>query len=81
MSLMFIRLIVIFCKCSFTDLNHAGEDCWNDCNDIQGRCEWCGNDGWCCRKEWIGNGCDGSIGGTNSHECVLNPGKNILSYK
>ena len=62
-------------------MNHAGEDCWDDCNEIQGQCDWCGNAvGWCCRKEWIGNGCDGSIGGTNGHECVLNPGKNILSY-
>ena len=48
---------------------------------MEGQCDWCGNVGWCCRKEWIGNGCDGSIGGTNRHECVLNPGKNILSYK
>ena len=51
-----------------------------NCNGMEGQCDWCGNDGWCCRKEWIGNGCDGSIGGTNRHACVLNPGKNILSY-
>ena len=59
---------------------HAGEDCWNNCNYVEGQCDWCGNVGWCCRKEWIGNGCDGSIGGTNQHQCVLNPGTNILSY-
>ena len=51
-----------------------------NCNGMEGQCDWCGNDGWCCRKEWIGNGCDGTIGGINRHECVLNPGKNILSY-
>ena len=47
---------------------------------MEGQCDWCGNAGWCCRKEWIGNGCNGSIGGANQHECVLNPGTNILSY-
>ena len=58
-----------------------GENCWYNCNEMDGPCDWCGNVGLCCRKEWIGNGCDGSIGGTNIHECVLSPGKNILSYK
>ena len=57
-----------------TDLEHSDEDCWNGCNYAQGKCGWCGNDGWCCRKEWIGNGCDGSFGGANQHLCVLKPG-------
>ena len=47
---------------------------------MDGPCDWCGNDKLCCRLDWIGNECDGSIGGANQHECVLNPGTNILSY-
>ena len=54
-------------------------NCWNWCNEMDGPCDWCGNVKLCCRKGWIGNGCDGSIGGTNQHQCVLNPGTNILS--
>ena len=38
----------------------------------EGKCDWCGTDGWCCRKGWVGNGCDGTIGGSNGHQCVLN---------
>ena len=61
----------------FADLQNAGEDCWNyHCNFEQGPCNWCGADGWCCRQGWtVGNGCVGSFGGANGHECVLKPGK------
>jgi len=55
------------------DLKHAGEQCWWGCNQKQGKCDYCGADGWCCRKNWIGNGCDGSFGGPWSHQCFLNP--------
>merc|ERR1711935_238886 len=48
-------------------------NCWNWCNEMDGPCDWCGNVKLCCRKGWIGNGCDGSIGDTNQHQCVLNP--------
>ena len=41
-------------------------------------CDWCGLDGWCCRKDWVGNGCDGTIGGTNHHRCQLYPGMYVL---
>jgi len=54
-------------------LEHAGEDCWNGCNSKEGKCDWCGADGWCCRQGSIGNGCDGTIGGQNNHMCVLKP--------
>merc|ERR1719471_2275410 len=55
-------------------LKNAGQDCWNGCNYKQGKCSWCGLDGYCCRKGWTpGNGCDGSFGGDNIHACVLNP--------
>ena len=57
-------------------LEHSGESCWNKCNQQEGSCKWCGADGMCCRKGWIGNGCDGRIGGAG-HQCVLNPGKKI----
>ena len=61
----------------FADLEHAGEDCYAGCNQRDGKCNWCGGDGWCCRKGWVGNGCDGELGGDNRHECTLKPGKPI----
>ena len=59
------------------NLLNGGKDCWFACQGKQGKCNWCGDDGWCCRKEWIGNGCDGVIGGTK-HTCVLNPNNGIV---
>ena len=55
-------------------LKNQGKDCWTGCNRTQGMCDWCGFDGWCCRKDWIGNGCDGNFGGPNNHQCVLKAG-------
>ena len=55
-------------------IEHSGEDCWAGCNQQQGKCDWCGIDGWCCRQNWIGNGCDGIFGGIMSHRCVAKPG-------
>ena len=53
-------------------MENAGRDCWNGCKKQQGKCEWCGFDGYCCRKNFApGNGCDGSFGGQNRHVCVL----------
>ena len=61
-----------------TDLEHSGEDCWSGCltnvGHHEGKCDWCGNAGWCCKNGQIGNGCDGTFGGADQHECVLNPG-------
>ena len=54
-------------------MEHGGEDCYNECNGQEGKCDWCGPDGWCCRKNWAKNGCDGTIGGTTNHQCVLKP--------
>ena len=59
-------------------LEHAGENCWNPCNTRQGKCNWCGTDGWCCSLGSIGNGCDGSFGGDRGHVCVIKPGKLIF---
>ena len=59
--------------------NH-GKDCWDECDEQQGLCSWCGTGGFCCRKElklaYIGNGCDGNFGGDNYHACAIPPGKN-----
>jgi len=75
--LRFILLIGIFGSIiglsEASDLEHIGEDCWGDCNAEQGQCNWCGYDGWCCRKDWTGNGCDGTFGGENQHVCVQKP--------
>ena len=55
-------------------LENGFQDCWNGCNKQEGKCAWCGTDGWCCRKDRVGNGCDGNIGGPNNHQCVLKTG-------
>ena len=60
------------------DLQHFDEDCWSGCNRTQGTCSWCGGDGLCCRESYIGNGCDGRIGGATGHRCVLKPGKVVI---
>merc|ERR1712129_632567 len=57
-------------------LEHGGKDCWNGCNKKQGKCNWCGADGFCCKMGWIGNECDGSFGGPYGHQCVLNTSQN-----
>ena len=58
-----------------TELKHKGKNCLKKCEKTQGRCNWCGSKGYCCRKNWTaGNGCDGSFGGTNQHVCALKPG-------
>jgi len=55
-------------------LENAGQKCWNHCHGTQGKCSWCGLDGYCCRKGWFpGNECDGSFGGHGDHVCVLKP--------
>ena len=57
-------------------MENGGKDCFDACKK-QGRCDWCGMDGFCCRKDRIGNGCDGTFGGQN-HQCVLKPGNVFL---
>merc|ERR1712241_1512313 len=57
-------------------LENDGENCWSACNEIQGKCSWCGAEGYCCRKDWqTGNGCDGTFGGNGHHECHLKSSK------
>ena len=55
-------------------MENGGKNCLVGCNKEQGKCDWCGMDGWCCRKDSVGNGCDGTFGGINDHQCVLKPG-------
>ena len=59
---------------SSMDLENSGQDCWSECNYQQGLCSWCGSEGYCCRKNYYGDGCDGSFGGDTAHVCVLKPG-------
>ena len=56
------------------ELLNSGKNCWSNCNNQQGKCLWCGRDGWCCRKNWIlSHGCDGTFGGETGHQCTLKP--------
>merc|ERR1712129_160126 len=68
-----------------TGLENGGQNCWGDCNNQQGKCAWCGTDGWCCRKGWTGNGCDGTYGGDDHHLCVSDhkycPGSITISFE
>ena len=58
----------------FEDVRNAGKECFQKCKMQNGPCDWCGPDGWCCRLNRVRNGCDGTFGGANQHQCVLNPG-------
>jgi len=63
-------------------LENGGKDCWTGCKSKQGKCDYCGFDGYCCRKGWTaGNGCDGSFGGENGHQCVLKPSSSTNECK
>ena len=59
-------------------LENAGQDCWNGCNQQQGKCSWCGAEGFFCQKGWQGNECDGSFGGESMHACELKPEGNVV---
>merc|ERR1712083_552173 len=72
-------LSITNCCSAPKELENAGKDCWKGCESTQGKCEWCGADGYCCRKGWtLGNGCDGSFGGWRGHTCVLNPNEKSI---
>merc|ERR1711936_325906 len=62
-------------KDSQNDIENEGKGCWDECNAVQGPCEWCGKLGMCCTMKpgWTdtSNGCDGTFGGATSHECAL----------
>ena len=70
------RLNIFYIDFLNLEVDHFGEDCYSDCNERQGPCNWCG-DGYCCRKDWYdpANGCDGKhgISGLDYHVCVAGP--------
>jgi len=52
---------------------NIGKLCWNECNDQQGYCDWCGTYGLCCSRtlaDGPSNGCDGKLGSKNSFICA-----------
>ncbi len=61
--MLFLCIIIALRQSMGEGLAHEGEDCWVDCGQKGGPCEWCGSTGMCCRQGSIGDGCDGSIGG------------------
>ena len=82
--LIFICIIQNIANVKGSPLENGGEKCWGRCNKQEGKCDWCGTEGWCCRKDRIGNGCDGTFGGSGvfntgvHHECHLHPGMYIV---
>merc|ERR1712050_106971 len=39
-------------------LENADQDCWSACGGKQGKCRFCGTEGYCCRKDFkVGDGC------------------------
>ena len=54
---------------------NEGKECWATCGRKNGNCSWCGGSGMCCRQgqNWIKEGCNGIVGGTNRHECTKKP--------
>jgi len=67
--------LIIKCCSLEPELKNEGKDCWIGCNSKQGKCSWCGSKGMCCQRGFHdkSNGCDGSFGGSASHECVPTP--------
>jgi len=70
-------------------VKNIGKDCLNkgECGNYgnmysrggQGPCNYCGPEGYCCRKEKSGwwdktSGCDGTFGGERGHQCAARPG-------
>ena len=48
---------------------HFRENCWHNCNQTAGPCEWC-NTGICCRAGFADNGCKKTDGCYKAHCCV-----------
>jgi len=62
-------------------LQNVGRECWLQCNQVDGRCLFCGTEGLCCRMGmlWKGNECDGKIGiSSDHHHCVARPEDSLL---
>ena len=57
-------------------MEHQGRSCLSWCHGKEGKCEWCGPEGYCCQKGFKSkdkNNVDcngGTFGGDTRHECV-----------
>ena len=52
-------------------VQNENQRCLDSCDGKEGRCGWCGPDGWCCMLGVIGNGCTGNMGlGSQDHVCT-----------
>ena len=50
-------------------LENTGKPCYEECNERQGPCTFCGT-GLCCKKNAPpSNGCHGANGGDHQYEC------------
>lgn len=58
-------------------LINGRDQCWSECNKRDGKCDFCGSNGFCCRKGYNKYGCDGKIGGNDHHICVTYPGPGL----
>ena len=78
-SALFLPLTFYFVT---PDLANADKNCLSSCKSKQGKCKFCGTEGYCCKKgSTPGNGCDGTFGGEDKHICVLKPkGKITFSF-
>ena len=66
-------------------VKNLGESCWNECHKKEGKCEWCGPEGYCCQKNYKSTNkhdvdCNGgAFGGKKQHECV--PKYSLFTFK
>ena len=63
-------------------VKNLGEDCWSQCNQVQGPCDHCGT-GLCCRYGWgdTSGGCDGTVGVQGKgHLCSVAPPYMMAEY-
>ena len=65
---------------SAISVKHEGDICWDECEQKEGKCKFCGT-GLCCRKSddvrhWATGGCDGTHGGEGKHICIYGEEEN-----
>jgi len=52
-------------------VKNLGAECWDSCGGKEGSCpDFCGENGFCCRKDWKYKECDGTLGVGDKHTCV-----------
>ena len=74
---IYLAMMVVFSPsmwCLQAEVENLGITCWDECKGVDGPCSYCGSKGYCCRKNVVGNGCNGDDGtDTNHHRCVERP--------